>query len=45
MQREALLTNAVMAFTQQLKEKEKSLQITHGLFGCGSAALVGDQSI
>jgi len=40
MQREALLTNAVMVLTQLIKEREKLSHITRVKFGCGGAALV-----
>jgi len=39
MQREALLTNAVMTFTQLIKEREKILHIIIVKFSCGGAAL------
>jgi predicted nucleotide-binding protein (sugar kinase/HSP70/actin superfamily) len=43
MQREALLTNAVMAFAQLLNERKKLSFITHGSFGCGATALAAEE--
>ena len=45
LQREALLANAVMAFTQLIKKREKILHITRVKFGCGSAALAMNEKI